>query len=130
MCALKATVISAVQSAETAVEDLKIPALHVKRSAPVHVPGSAPTYPETLTNVFVVMTRFESREVDEDRVMASDWKGLVFYKPTLPIFQVNDLIRFVTDFDDVKAGDYRITYDDQISAGGRTVLHQLYLRRA
>jgi len=129
LCALRATVLSAVRTAETAVEDLKIPAKHVKRGAPIHVPGSSPNYPETLTDVFVVMTRFESKEVDEDRVMASDWKGLVFYKPELPTFQVNDFIRFVDDFGDVRAGDYRITYDDQVTAGGRTALHQLYLRK-
>lgn len=128
MCALKATVLSAVQSAEEAVDDLKIAAKYVKRSAAVHVPGSVPTYSETLTDVFVVMTRFESREVDGDRVMASDWKGLVFYKPSLPVFQLNDLIRFTTDFGDVKAGDYRIVYNDQVTVGGRTALHQLHLR--
>ena len=128
MCALKATVLAAVQSAEEAVEDLKIPAKYVKRSAAVHVPGSVPTYSETLTDVNVVMTRFESKEVDDDRVMASDWKGLVFYKSSLPTFQLNDLIRFATDFGDVKAGDYRIVYNDQVTAGGRTALHQLHLR--
>lgn len=129
MCALKATVLSAVQSAEEAVDDLKIAAKYVKRSAAVHVPGSVPTYSETLTDVFVVMTRFESKEVDEDRVMASDWKGLVFYRPELPTFQINDFVRFESDFGDVRAGDYRITYDDQVTAGGRTALHQLYLRK-
>jgi hypothetical protein len=130
LCALKATVLSAVQSAKVAVDDLKISAQYVKRGAAVHVPGSAPSYPETLTDVYVVMTRFESREVDNDRVMASDWKGLVFYEPSLPNFQLNDLIRFAEDHDDLKAGDYRITYNDQVTVGGRTALHQLYLRRA
>lgn len=129
MCALKAVVLSAVQTAEVAVEDLKIPAKHVRRTAPVHVPGSPPTYSEILTDVFVVMTRFESKEVDGDRVMASDWKGLVFYRPDLPMFQVNDFIRFAEAFDDVPGGDYRIRYDDQVSAGGRTALHQLHLRK-
>ena len=130
MCALKASILSAVQSAEVAVEDLKIPAKHVKRGAAVHVPGSAPTYPETLTDVYVVMTRFESKEVDEDRVMSSDWKGLVFYRPELPNFQLDDLIRFANDYGDIKSGDYRITYNDQVTVGGRTALHQLHLRRA
>lgn len=128
MCALKATVLDAVQTAEVAVDDLKIAAKHVRRSAAVYVPGSVPTYPETLTDVYLVMTRFESKEVDGDRVMASDWKGLVFYKPTLPDFQVGDLIRFAMDTDLVKAGDYRITYDDKVMAGGAVALHQLYLR--
>lgn len=76
------------------------------------------------------MTRFEAKEVDEDRVMTSDWKGLIFYRPGLPAFQVNDFIRFESNFGDVRAGNYRITYDDQVTAGGRTALHQLYLRKA
>lgn len=76
------------------------------------------------------MTRFESKEVDEDRVMSSDWKGLVFYRPELPNFQLDDLIRFANDYGDIKSGDYRITYNDQVTVGGRTALHQLHLRRA
>lgn len=62
--------------------------------------------------------------------MASDWKGLVFYNPLLPEFQLNDLIRFADDHGDVNAGDYRITYNDQVTVGGRTALHQLHLRLA
>lgn len=128
MCALKASILDAVQAAEEAVDDLKIAAQYVKRGAAVYVPGFAPTYPETLTDVYVIMVRFESREVDGDRIMASDWKGIVFYKPTLPEFQLNDMIRFADDHGDVKAGDYRITYNDQVTVGGRTALHQLHLR--
>lgn len=122
--------LSAVQSAEKAVDDLKMPAKHVKFGASVYVPGSSPTRSETLTDVSVVMTRFKSDEVDGDRVAASDWRALVFYKPTLPTFQLNDLIRFAASFGDVQAGDYRILSNDQVTAGGRTALHQLHLRRA
>lgn len=128
MCALKATIVAAVAIAETAVEDLKIAVKHVRRGAAVHVPGSAPTYSETLTDVYVIMTRFEAKEVDGDRIMSSDWKGLVFYRDGLPDFKTNDVLRVATTVDDILAGDYRIRYDDKVLAGSRVVLHQLHLR--
>ena len=129
MSGLKATILAAVSAAAEAVQDLKIACKHVRRGAPVHVPGSAPTYPETLTDVQIVFTRFEVKEIDNDRVMGSDWKGLVFRVPNLPDFQTNDLIRVAEDSDDIIAGDYRINYDDKVMVGGAVALHQLHLRK-
>lgn len=112
-----------------AIQDLAVLVKHVKRGASVHVPGSAPTYPETLTDVSMVFTRFESREVDGDRIQASDWRGLVFPASTLPIFNANDVIRIATGFQDVAAGDYRIINDDKVMAGDTVALHQVQLRK-
>jgi hypothetical protein len=119
---------SAIAKAEVAVDDLKIAVKYVSRGAAVHVPGSTPTYPETLTDVSMLFTKFEAKEIDNDRVLASDWKALVFPKTGLPDFKVSDLIRVVATVEDVVAGDYRIMYDDKVMVGSRVGLHQLQLR--
>jgi len=126
---LKAAILAGVERARLAIQDLAVQVKHVKRGATVFVPGSAPTYPETLTDVSMVFTRFESREIDSDRIQASDWRGLVFPANTLPIFDTNDVIRVATDFQDLVAGDYRVINDDKIMAGDTVALHQLQLRR-
>lgn len=128
MCALKATVLSAVRAVELAVDDLKMAVQHVQRSAPTYVPGQEPSYSETSVDVSMVVVRFETEEVDNDRVMASDWKGLVFWRDGLPDFQTNDVIRCSTASDDFVAGDYRIVYDDKVMVGSKVALHQLHLR--
>lgn len=128
MSALKSLILGAVNSAEEAVSDLKLTCSHVKRGAPVHTPGSAPTYPETVSDVSVVFTRFKSSEIDGDRIQSSDWRALVFRPKTPADFKVNDLIRTVGS-DDILAGDYRIIDDDKVLVGGTVALHQLHLRR-
>jgi hypothetical protein len=129
LCALKATVLAAVEVAESAIEDLKIAVNHVRRGAPDYVPGQEVTYPETLSAVSVVFTRYKSKEIDNDRVMSSDWKGLVFFVEGLPDFQTSDLIRVAVTVGDIPAGDYRIVDDDKVTVGDRVALHQLQLRR-
>lgn len=127
MSGLKGIVLGAVKAAEQALDDLKVVAQHVRRGAPDYVPGLPVTYPETLTTVSVVFTRFKTKEIDNDRVMASDWRGLVFYAEGLPDFRTNDLIR-VTATGDIQGGDYRIIDDDKVTVGDRVALHQLQLR--
>lgn len=126
---LKQQILAAVAKAKIAVQDLAIVVDHVARGAAVHVPGSAPTYPETVTDVSIVFTRFEAREVDDDRVQASDWRGLVFPETGLPDFNTNDIIRVASGLQDVVSGDYRIVMDDKVMAGDAVALHQLQLRR-
>lgn len=128
MCALKATVLAAVKTAEAAIDDLKILATHVRRGVPDYVPGQPVQYPETLTGVSAVFVRFKTKEIDNDRVMASDWKGLVFPVDGMPDFQTNDVIRVLTTTGDIAAGDYRILNDDKVVVGNTVALHQLQLR--
>lgn len=128
MSGLKASVLAAVKAAELATSDLKVLVKHVSRGAAVNVPGSTPTYPETLTDVSMVWTRFTSKEVDGDRIMSSDWRGLVFYTTGLPDFKTNDLIRVPETVEDMVSGDYRIIVDDKVMVGSRVALHQLQLR--
>ncbi len=126
---LKQQILSAVGKAKIAIQDLAVPVSHVQRGAAVHVPGSAPTYPETVTAVSLFFTRFENKEVDGDRIQSSDWRALVFPEPNLPDFNANDVIRVGAGLQDVIAGDYRIINDDKVTAGDAVALHQLHLRK-
>lgn len=126
---LKAVVLAGVAKTKEAVQDLAVLVKHVKRGTVTHVPGSAPVYPETLTDVSMIFTRYQSREVDNDRIQASDWRGIVFPATSLPVFNTNDVIRIATGLQDIIAGDYRIINDDKIMAGDTVALHQLQLRR-
>jgi hypothetical protein len=125
---LKAKIIAAVEKARIAVDDLKISTTHVRRVA-THVPGAAPTVAETLTpNVSVLFTRYDAKEIDGDRVLSSDWRGLVFPLTALPDIRVSDQIRVAATTGDVIAGSYRVMYNEKVMAGDKVVLHQVQLR--
>jgi lipopolysaccharide assembly outer membrane protein LptD (OstA) len=125
---LKEKVLYGIARALEALDDLKLSVVHVSRGAAIHVPGSVPTYAETLTDVSIVFIRYEAKEIDNDRILASDWKGLVFPATGLPDIKVSDLIRVDTDNGVILAGDYRIMYDDKVMVGNTIGLHQLQLR--
>lgn len=127
MSGLKTQILGAVASAKAAVSDLALVCQHVARGAATFTPGSAPTYPETLTDVSIVFTRFDTRDVDNTRVFASDFKGLVFPETSLPPLEPNGIIR-VSGAIDVPSGDYRIIDNDKVIAGDMVALHQLHLR--
>lgn len=125
---LKATILAAVATAKGAVADLAVVVSHVERGAAVHVPGSAPTYPETLTDVSVVFSKYDSKELEDTTIMASDYKGLVFPESSLPDIKANDFIRVPSGLRDILAGDYRVIKNDRVMAGDTVALHQLQLR--
>ena len=127
---LKATILAAVESARKAVQDLAVECEHVVRGMPVHIPGVAPQHSETLTDVSVVFTRYETKEIDGDRIRASDYKGLLFPGSLTPVPDTNDFIRVAEDSKDVAAGDYRVIYNDKVMAGDTVALSQLHLRLA
>lgn len=125
---LKNKILSAVDSVKSVLGDLVVVVQHVKRGAAVHVPGTPVTYPETLTDASVVFIRFDSKEVDGQRIMASDWKGLVFPEAGMhPL--TNDIIRVPAGLANIASGDYRILDNDQVMAGDSVALHQLQLRK-
>jgi hypothetical protein len=126
---LKSTILLALQRAKPALQDLAIDVSHVKRGAAVHVPGSAPTYPETSTAVSVVFTRYQAKEVDGDRIQASDWLGLVFPRVDLLDLNTNDIIKVPAGLVNLIQGDYRIINDDKVLVGDTVALHQLQLRK-
>jgi hypothetical protein len=125
----KSKILTAVAQAKVAVQDLAVVVSHIKRGAAVHVPGTAPSHSETFTAVSIVFTRFEAREVDQDRIQASDWRGLVFPETGLSDFNTNDIIRVPSGLQDITAGDYRIVNDEKVMAGDAVALHQLQLRK-
>jgi hypothetical protein len=126
---IKTAIIAAVNRAKSALQDLAIVATHIKRGAAVHVPGSAPTYPETSTEVSIVYTRFKATEIDGERVQASDWLGLVFPRSDLLDFNPNDFIRLPAGLVNIAVGDYRIISNDKVVVGDTVTLHQLHLRK-
>lgn len=125
---LKSTVLNAVQAAKTAVQDLAFGAKLVIRGAANHVPGQKPTYSETLHDIKIVPSKFEDKEIDGERIRATDLRWLVFPEPGYPIPSTNDLVRLSTAVGEFRAGDYRIVNNDKVMAGDSTALSQLQIR--
>ena len=118
---LKAQILSAVAIVKTAVQDLVFDAKMVVRGASVHVPGSAPSYPETLYDVKVFWSSYKAKEIDNDRILASDMQGLIFPETEKPVPKPNDMIR-------VGSTNYRIIMNDKVMAGDEVALSQVQLR--
>lgn len=124
---LKLTIIHAVATAREALGDLLISATIIKRDPSVHVPGSIPRYAETETSVTIYKSRYVEREIDGDRIRASDFKALVFLvdanEPLLPgaTPEANDLIR---DY----GGTYRVIRANHVMAGDTIVLSEIQMR--
>lgn len=120
---LKDQIIAAVAAARSALDDLVRPAKLVVRAQPVHVPGTAPTYPETLYDVDIAIVTYSNREIfkSADRIDVSDRQGIIFRTNSQPIPQVNNLIR-------QGSTDYRIIKADHVSAGDAVVMTTTQLR--
>jgi hypothetical protein len=118
---LKSTVLKAVATAKSALQDLAVEASIVDRTALPYVPGQAVQYTEVLTSTSIVFTSFEFNEIDGDRVLGSDIKGLVFPGNTVP--QPNDLIK-------VKETGlkYRILASKNVMVGTTIALSELHIR--
>lgn len=128
---LKASLLSAVNASKRAVQDLAVLAVLIRRGDPVHVPGSAPTYPEVTEIVSIVPVAYKISEIDGDRIKASDIKGLVFPEAESTIALPNDIIRIaqVSSAPGFPNGDYRVILNDKVMAGDMVALSQLQLRR-
>jgi hypothetical protein len=120
---LKADVLAGVEAAKVAVQDLAVAAQLVKRGAPIHVPGNAPTYTETTYPIMVVLVSFKTKEIDNDRIRASDRSGLIFPEVGQPVPEPNDLLRGANGM------EYRILYNDKVMAGDTVALSQVHLRQ-
>ena len=118
---LKDTVLTAVGLAKFAIENLAFSAVHVQRGAAVQVPGSATTYPEVTTDVKVVSVMWDYKEIDGERVLATDLKWLVFPETGRPVPKPNDVFR-------VGSSEYRVINNSKIMAGDTLALSQLHVR--
>jgi hypothetical protein len=87
---MQATVLKAVKTAVKAIGDLAVPATHMIRTATVYAPGGATQYTSTNQAVDVVISSYESKEIEEDRELASDVKILVFNAKVIP--KLNDML--------------------------------------
>lgn len=118
---LKSTVLNAVAVAKRAVQDLAVPAVLVQRGEVSHVPGLAPDYPVVNSAVQVVITEYDSKEIDNDRILASDLQGLIFPETGQPVPKPNDQLR-------VGVVTYRIIQNRRVMAGDSLALSQTQLR--
>jgi len=118
---LKGKVLSAVAKAKAAVQDLAFEGTLVTRGAAVHTPGSEPTYPEVSTPVSIVESKFETKELEDQRILASDRKWLVFPTATGGVPKPNDMIY-------VGTRQYRVINNDKVMAGYEVALSQLQIR--
>lgn len=87
----------------------------------IYSPGSEPFQEEEVFKVKVYYDKFESSEIDGDRILSSDIKGLIFPETNLPIPQPNNLIRDGNT-------DYRIINNDKVMVGNEVALSQVQLR--
>lgn len=127
---LKSTILGAIKSAKSAFEDLLLTVEYVARAAVEYEPGDEyEASEESGISVRMVFTRFDSREVDGDRIQASDWRGLIFPETGLPRFNTNDVIRVPPGLVDVIEGDYRIKTYNPVMVGDTVGLHQFQLRK-
>lgn len=70
----------------------------------------------------MVMTAYDAKEIDGDRIQASDFQAIVL--PAADITQVpepNDVIR-------IELLDYRVVMNSKVMAGDSVALSQLQLR--
>ena len=93
---------------------------------PVHVPGTVPSTSNNQSDIGVVMDKFDTKEIDGDRIRASDFKVLVFPEAGQPEPSTNDIVR--GDLDGTGVKDYRVLHNDKVMAGNAVALSQLQLR--
>lgn len=126
---LKQTVLGAVRTAKFALDDLVIMAKLVTKGEAVHVPGSAPTYPESLKDISIVLVSYKAKEIDGDRIRANDVQGLVFPEDGNPVPNTNDVIRVLpADSGAFTPGDYRVIVNDKTFAGNALAVSICQLR--
>jgi hypothetical protein len=112
-------VLQAVATAKAACGDLLIDATLVEREVRTHVPGVAPKHDEIESDCQIALTRFSSKEIDGDRIRASDYDGILFHTTTVP--KENDLVRWTE-------GTYRIVNNRRVMAGDTVAVSQVHLR--
>lgn len=118
---LKSSILAAVEAARLAAQDLIVDAILTHREDVKHIPGVAPVYPETVNTISVLPTKFEDKEIDGQRVKASDFKYLAFPKAGVEPPVPNDLL-------EIGGLNYRVIFNDRVMAGDTVALSQLQLR--
>lgn len=89
---LKADVLSAVIAAREAIQDLVTEVSVTTRTVNPHMPGQPTTYTEVVKTMKLAVVEYTDREIDGERVRATDMKGILF--PMDGFVSVNDTIAF------------------------------------
>ena len=116
---LKADVLAAVTAARDAVQDLATEVSVTKRTAAAHVPGTPPVYTETVILMKLVIVDYSEKEIDGERVRASDQKGILF--PIDGYIEVNDTLAF-------NGREWRVLSNKPTLVGTAIAVHTLQLR--
>jgi hypothetical protein len=119
---LKADVLAAIEESRTALQDLLTEVRVLTRTPPaVHVPGSPVVYTEAELSMKMVITRFEEREIDGQRIKTSDVKAILY--PIDGDVTLNDIIIFDNT-------SYRVLNNQPVMVGNQVGVHTLQLRTA
>jgi hypothetical protein len=117
---LQATVIQAIQTARVALGDLTILIILTKRVQNAYTPGTSVTYTTTDYEFSGVVTNYNSREIDGERITAQDLKVILFNELSA-VPEPNDLITFSNQ-------SYRVVTFQPIYAGSEKVLSVIQVR--
>lgn len=117
---LQASVLQAVKSAKAALADLAIPMTLRKRTQASYTPGAAITYANSDSSVKGVITTYNSREIDGDRIQVHDLKVIVFNELSV-VPEPNDLL-IITD------QQYRVVRFQPTKVGSETALSTVQVR--
>lgn len=123
---LKDQVLNAVVSAKLALQDLAVDAIHIEQGEITYIPGTTPDYStESSTPVKIVITNYDDKEIDNDRIMSTDLQGIIFFEGTDITNEPkpNSVIR-VTSL----STDYRVINGKKILVGNRIAISILQLR--
>ena len=118
---LKDDVVRAVDDARAILqrEGILVEVPVTKRVKQVHARGTPQGYDDTIVNMVMAITAFDEKEIDGDRVFASDLKGVLF--PIDGDVGVNDLVEFVGKL-------YRIERNAPTLIGTAVLINTLTLR--
>ena len=123
MPGLKQQVLAGVEAAKLACQDLAMSAVLIVQGEVTHVPGFAPEPATDEYDVKIVVSKYNSKEIDGDRILASDEQALIFPEDGQPVPKLNDRI-FVSTFDK----EYRIQNAEYVRAGDDIALTIAQLR--
>jgi hypothetical protein len=118
---LKAQILAGVNSARSALSDLLVQVPMTRRGVATHVPGQIPVYPTTEVTISIAVVGYTAKEIDGQRILINDMKGIIFPTSDFMEPKPNDLIQF----DDLK---YRVIHNEKIMAGDTVALSVVQLR--
>ena len=119
---LKATMLDAVRSAKTALQDLAQDATLYRRTTPTYVPGQPVSYEDTAgVAVKLVVVQFDRHEIDGSRVQYGDRKGVLISDEDVSTTKVGDKVV-------LGSSSYVIVNPELFSIGSEVAVVQFHMR--